>query len=63
MKYNVSKALNQLKVDLYTWVEGQFNLIKDCFKYINTFLEIEYKTETDAQALINEVFYNGSENN
>ena len=62
MKYNVSKALNQLKEDLYTWGLKQFNLIKECFRYINAFLEIENKTETDAQALINEVFYNGSEN-
>ena len=63
MKYNVSKALNQLKEDLYTWVLGQFNLIKDCFAYINAFLEIENKTEADAQALINEVFYNDIEIN
>lgn len=62
MKYNVSKALNQLKEDLHTWVLGQFNLIKECFRYINAFLEIENKTEADAQALINEVFYNGSKN-
>lgn len=62
MKYNVSKALNQLKEDLYTWVLKQFNSIKECFRYINAFLEIENKTETDAQALINEVFYNGSDN-
>ena len=62
MKYNVSKALNQLKEDLHTWIQNQFILIRDCFTYINTFLEIENKTEDDAQALINEVFYNGSEN-
>ena len=62
MKYNVSKALNQLKEDLYTWVLKQFNLIKKWFRYINAFLEIENKTEADAQALINEVFYNGSDN-
>lgn len=62
MKYNVSKALNQLKEDLYTWVLKQFNSIKEYFRYINVFLEIENKTKADAQALINEVFYNGSDN-
>ena len=48
MKYNVSKALNQLKEDLYTWAVVQFDLIKECFRYINAFLEIEYKTADDA---------------
>lgn len=62
MKYNVSKALNQLKEDLYDWAWRQFDSIRNCFAYINAFLEIENKTEADAQALINEVFYNGSDN-
>ena len=56
MKYNVLKALNQLREDLYTWAFTQFSLVKECFLYINTFLMIEDKTEQDAQALIDEVF-------
>lgn len=58
--YNISKALNQLKEDIHNWVLAQFNSIKSCFTTLNSYLEIENRTEQDATNLIDEVFYNAS---
>ena len=60
--YSITRALNQLKNDFYTWAYPQFFSISKALSDIHWFLRIDTKTEADAQALINEVFYNGSDN-